>query len=417
VTSSPKFLATALQRLRERAKQENSRRMWQNFATALGVLGIALLSALYSSSAARDGRMLPAGISAVVALLIAIWVGVRFVPRLAANVEWDWLPFRSHYEVTRDGWIYLGAVAVVVFAAVNTNNNLLYMVLSALIAVLLLSGFLASVNFRGLKLLLRIPQHCFAGDTFAISIRLQNQKVLFPSLALIVDNVPGADLRLKRFFLSCIRGQSETVYASQALLPSRGRYRIQRLKILSRYPFGFFLKGREYPVDAECICFPEILPADQLHLSAIDILGSEQRFERGFGNDLYMIRDYLPSDSARHVHWKASAKTAALKTREFAAEDSRRVTLYLDRFARMGDREPFEKLVSYAASLTVHLVSEGMEVALATDEWQSGFGNSEPHAEDILRYLALVQSSMTVGSLPPNMSDGTLMLSLRRETT
>jgi uncharacterized protein (DUF58 family) len=339
------------------------------------------------------------------------------VPRLAANVEWDWLPFRSHYHVTKEGWIYFGAVTIVVFAAINTNNNLLYMVLSALMAVLLLSGFLSGVNFRGLQLLLRIPEHCFAGETFSISIRLQNQKVVFPSLALTVGDLEDADFRLRQFYLSCIRGQSETVYTSQALLPSRGRYRIQRLKIVSRYPFGFFLKGREYPVDAECICFPELLPPDQLHLAAIDLLGSEQRFERGFGNDLYMIRDYLPSDSARHVHWKASAKTATLKTREFAAEDTRRVSLYLDRFAGLDDKQRFEKLVSYAASLTVHLVGEGMEVALATDEWQSGFGGSESHVEDVLRYLALVQSSTTLGSMPANTSDGVLMLSLRRETS
>src|SRR5437762_3108141 len=131
--------------------------MWKNFMTAIGLLAIALLTALYSSSAGRDGRVLAASITAFVALGIALLVGIRFVPQLASNVDWEWLPLLSRYHVTREGWIYFGAVAVVVFAAINTANNLLYMVLSALLAVLLLSGFLSGLNFRLLQILIRVP--------------------------------------------------------------------------------------------------------------------------------------------------------------------------------------------------------------------------------------------------------------------
>ena len=79
--------------------------MVKTFTTAIGLLGIALMAALYSSSMGRDGRVLAAGISALIALSIALWVGFRFVPRLAASVDWDWLPFISRYHITREGWI------------------------------------------------------------------------------------------------------------------------------------------------------------------------------------------------------------------------------------------------------------------------------------------------------------------------
>ena len=95
--------------------------MWNNFMTAIGLLAIALLSALYSSSAGRDGRVAAAAISGFLALGIAILVGIRLVPRLASNVDWEWLPFFSRYHVTREGWIYFGAI-VVVFAAINTGE-------------------------------------------------------------------------------------------------------------------------------------------------------------------------------------------------------------------------------------------------------------------------------------------------------
>src|SRR5207237_10730688 len=136
----------------------------------------------------------------------------------------------------------------------------------------------------------------------------------------------------------------------------------------------FFVKDLDYAVDAGCICYPEIIPQEQMNLSVTDIQGSNQRFDRGLGHDLYMIRDYLPSDSARHVHWKASAKTSILKTREYAAEDSRRIVLGFDRFGHPGDVEKFEQLVSYSASLAYHFINDGIEVALVSDDWNSEQG-------------------------------------------
>src|SRR5689334_926180 len=161
--------------------------MWKSFLSSIGLLAIALMAALYSSSAGRDGRVAAAGVSALLALGIAVWVAVKFVPRLASHVDWEWLPFFSHYHVTREGWMYFAAVTVVVFAAINTANNLLYMVLSALLAVLVLSGFLSALNFRFLELDLRIPTHCFAGEPFPISVHMQNPKRMFPTFSMRVE--------------------------------------------------------------------------------------------------------------------------------------------------------------------------------------------------------------------------------------
>src|SRR4026207_2474727 len=105
--------------------------MWKSFMTSIGLLAIAMIAALYSSGAARDGRVFASAMAAILALIMAIWVGIKFVPRLASRIDWEWLPFFLHYQVTREGWMYFVAIIVVVFAAVNTANNLLYMVLSA----------------------------------------------------------------------------------------------------------------------------------------------------------------------------------------------------------------------------------------------------------------------------------------------
>jgi len=379
--------------------------MWKNFITSIGLLTIALVAALYSSSAGRDGRVWTAGFSALLALGIAVWVGVRFVPKLASHVDWEWLPFFSHYQITREGWIYFGAVTIVLFAAINTANNLLYMVLSALVAVLLLSGFLSAMNFRLLRIMVRTPATCYAREAFPITIQIQNEKRVFPTFSMSFEPAEDSPFRFSTFYVPVIRGPEQFSQAGQAMLPKRGRYRVREVKASSRYPFGFFVKQRGYAAAAECLCYPEILPQEHLNLTSIDFQGKNQRFERGLGHDLYLIRDYVPSDSTRHVHWKASAKTSMLKTREYTAEESQLITLVFDRFGHPGDIEKFERLVSYAASLAFYLVNEGIEVKFIADEWQS---NS---LESILEYLALVEIS-GVAAVPATI-DGALNLSLR----
>jgi uncharacterized protein (DUF58 family) len=381
--------------------------MWKSFMSSIGLLAIAMMAALYSSNAARDGRGVAAGFSAVIALAIAIWVGVKFVPRLASHVDWEWLPFLTHYHVTREGWIYFGTLMVVGFAAINTSNNLLYIVLSALLAVVVLSGFMSALNFRSIRTTLRLPTHCFAGEPFPITIQVRNEKTLFPTFSISFEPATDTAFRFSGFYVPLMRGLEQTSRTEHAMLPARGRFELDHVKGSSRYPFGFFRKDRNYPVEAECICYPEILPKEELNLTSMDLGGSNERFARGLGHDLYTIRDYVRSDSARHVHWKASAKTSTLKTREYAVEEVRQVTLALDRFGDADDADGFERLVSLAASLTYHLANDGIELKFITDEWQ-GRG-----LEAILEYLALVEMSSSAER--PIASDEALKLSLRAQ--
>ena len=131
---------------------------------------------------------------------------------------------------------------------------------------------------------------------------------------------------------------------------------MEEARALSRYPFGFFVEGTELTrLKPNAFAIRKSFRKNEMNFSVLDIQGSNQRFERGLGYDLYTIRDYVPSDSARHVHWKASAKTATLKTREYAAEESRRIVLAFDRFGHPSDVEKFEQLVSYTASLRLSL--------------------------------------------------------------
>src|SRR5438128_1783311 len=229
--------------------------MWKNFSTAIGLLAIAMVAALYSSTATRDGRILPSAISALIALGISVWVAWKLVPRLAAGVDWQWLPYFTRYQVTREGWLYFGAVTIVVFASVNTANNLLYMILSAL---------LSELNFGVLKLSVRVPSHCFAREPFPVSIEVHNRKRVFPTFSLHIEAADERAFRCSGFYVPLVERQKCTSDTGQGMLTKRGRCAIRKMKVSSRSPFGFFVEEVSCAVGADCICYPELLRAAQL---------------------------------------------------------------------------------------------------------------------------------------------------------
>ena len=84
------------------------------------------------------------------------------------------------------------------------------------------------------------------------------------------------------------------------------------------------------PAAAEVVVFPSIQPADTFYEVLPLLSGELESYQRGRGHDLYAIRNFVETDNARFVDWKATAKSGALKVREFAREDERRVLIALD---------------------------------------------------------------------------------------
>jgi hypothetical protein len=118
------------------------------------------------------------------------------------------------------------------------------------------------------------------------------------------------------------------------------------------------------------------------------ITGEFETYVRGRGYDLYRIRDYAAEDTARHVDWKATARTGDLKVREFTREDERKLRLVFDN-PEPGriSAESYERGVALAASLAWHFAADTTELSFAAPDYPGS-----PDVYDFLRYVALVQA-------------------------
>ena len=390
-----------------RVRRTLDRPSWRSFAIAMGALAAALFLALYSGAAAEEGHLFIAGVSALTALVLAGWVALTIVPALARRTPLSWLTYQIDYKVTREGIVYIGGILIVALAALNTGNNLLFMVLACLLAGMLISGLLSRVVLGGVEVRLELPEHIFARRTVMAIAELHNQKQMTPSFSVsLVSDVADTDRKNSQtppappildravYFPYIPHGQTarQTV---ELTFPRRGVYRQDVLGLRTKFPFGFLQKTRRLKSGIEVVVYPQIVPTEEFYEILPLVSGELESYQRGRGNDLYAIRDYQFNDSARHVDWKASARTGALQVKEYAREDERRVMLVFDPFvgAELTDAqaaEQFERAVTLCAGLAWHF----FEINSVMEFRSAGFATPRVSAGDIiydiLRYLASV---------------------------
>ncbi len=376
-------------------------RAWRNFGTAIAALMIALLLSLYSGAAAEMGHLWLAALSASLALALAAWVGVAIVPALARRTSLRWLLYQIDYKVTREGIIYLTIVFVLALAALNTGNNLIFLILSCLLAGILVSGVLSRVSLTGVTLKLLLPEHLFAGKPTLATVTLENEKLSLPSFSLRVGSVQrdgqaGDGVFRRPVYFPYLPRQSSVSRRVQLVFPHRGRWRQDAFVVSSKFPFGFLEKIRKVEMPLELIVYPPIEPTAEYFEVLPLISGEMESFQRGRGHDLHSIRDYRPTDSARHVDWKATARAQQLKVREFAREDERKLELIFDPYiASRRDRETsarqFEKAVTLCASLAWHYFEIAAEMRFRTPAFESPMAPAANIIYDCLKELALIE--------------------------
>jgi uncharacterized protein (DUF58 family) len=377
------------------------------FFLSMAALSVALVLALYSGAAVRLGNLALASATAMSALLVAGWVGVTLVPVLAKRTPLRWITYRMEYRLTREGWIYIGGIALVAMAAINTGNNLLFLILACLIASILMSGILSSVTLAGVEMHLQLPEHIFAGQPVRGTLELRNEKQTLPSFSLRVEGTKQKDatavlLATPVYFPYLPR--RETVKQSVPLrFARRGLYRQEAFRIVTRFPFGFLRKARRLDLASEALVYPCVEATPEFLEVLPGIQGAIESVSKGRGQDLYALRDYLPTDSARHVHWKVSARLGSLMVREFAREDDCRVLLVFDPHSEAGrptasvaEKERFERAVELCAAIAWSFHERGALLGFRSVSANIPLAPAAENIFAVLRHLALTEA------LPPD---------------
>src|SRR6476620_11399127 len=395
VLASPETAAGNHTRVLKSIFKNIDREAWQRFFMAVAGLGLAFAAAVFSTVARQRGNTLATAIFASSALLLAGIVGLLTVPFLTRRVVAARMKDAFDYELTREGMAYLGVSLVISVAALNTANNLLFIVLAAMLAAIVVSGVASAAVLRRLELDVIVPRNAFATKPVQLRVNLTNPRLWMPAFSVKVFSpvdkkkkrrrwewsktefvfprrrrwlrLPDYTLRRKDpapwqpkiltrpVYFTFVAPRSTAGADVELAFPRRGYYTQEGFSLATRFPFSFLIKSRKVTLERELLVYPALLEPDDFLEILPMITGEFVSFVRGRGTELYLIREHTPQDPGRFVDWKATAKTGSLKVREFTREDERRLRLVFDN-PEPGRVTPeaYEHAVSLAASLACH---------------------------------------------------------------
>ena len=214
-------------------------------------------------------------------------------------------------RVTRLGTYVLLLTVGIGLAGMNTGNNLLYMVFGMMLGFITASGVISEMCLRGTEAEWIFPAELYAGTDTTVRIVLKNHKPKFPSMgirvtALCTDSLSGKSFEISANFMFTA-ALSNSFADARVNPPKRGNYHIQRVKIETEFPFGFFSKYASYETDDRFIVYPKLVR----NIAFSEILRRGERnvplAVKGRGESFWGMREFTLGDSPKSIAWKSSA--------------------------------------------------------------------------------------------------------------
>jgi len=296
-------------------------------------------------------------------------------------------------ELTREGAGFVVLTLAVGLGAINTGNNLLYLILAMCCSFIAVSGILSEITMKKIQIEISGPPEIYAQSPVPLVLRISNHKTRTPSFSLRLALQPDAargDLADREIYLFHLPAGGAVEKTLMLTAQRRGRIEVSCCLLSTGFPFGFFIKRKKRQVNWSATVFPAIHPVS-LPAPRDGLAGGDHRVER-LGEEVVALKEFRHGDPLRAIHWKSSAKTGTLRVKEFSRQgpESFTVRLNLADPGTGGPVEPeiIEGRVSRAASLIYHLIDRGDDVRLHAGKYQSAFGQGGAHRTTLMRYLA-----------------------------
>ncbi|MDP2875124.1 MAG: DUF58 domain-containing protein, partial [Holophaga sp.] len=214
-----------------------------------------------------------------------------------------WNDRRLRLSITRLGLEYLAALLLVGVFAVNTGNNLLYLVFSLMAAVFLVSGWVSRHAIRNLDFVRIEEGNLFARVRGHLRLRLRDgAPKRFRGLELRLEMEGG---RTEPGFYSGGSGQEDGRVVVHVFPERRGWTRLTSLEMRTSYPFGFLEKSWRFKLDESVL----VLPHPRSALLKQGPKGEAVRSLPKPGSaSPDGARPFREGDSIHRVHWKRTAQ-------------------------------------------------------------------------------------------------------------
>lgn len=236
-----------------------------------------------------------------------------------------WRDRRLRIRITRLGAEYLAALVLMGAAAVNTGNNLLYLVFSLMLGLFLVSGWVSRRAIRDLAPLRLEEGNVFARVRGALKVHFLDRAPRRLRALEVRLEVDGA--RAEPAFLPGGGGAGEGALVLHLRPEARGWTRLRVLELRTAFPFGFLEKAWRFPLDQRIL----VLPHPRTLPPRTEADGDRARsLYRPGASSPDGARPFREQDPLSRVHWKRTAQRGAPWVRTFEDEVTAGIRLRLD---------------------------------------------------------------------------------------
>jgi uncharacterized protein (DUF58 family) len=314
-------------------------------------------------------------------------------------------------KATREGKRFVLASVLIAVAALNTGNNLIYLILALMLSLIVVSLGILKENLSGLSLTVDSISAVFAGEETSFSVMLKNRKRRIPSYSV---NILSEGMTSRAYF-PVVPAHGETAKDVKILFSKRGLYGARSFTAQSGFPFILFTRERKMEVAGEVLVYPALCDVGDIVSEGWGFAEGDTMRMAGSGEEMHSVRDFRYGDDLRHIHWKASAKVADLMVKEYVEHRLKRTTIVLDnlRTGGLGEKqdsdEVFEKAVSVAASLAKYFLEKGHLVRVVSSRKVIPFGSGDEQLCKILDILATIAEEDRWESPLPGEGEGMII--------
>ena len=300
-------------------------------------------------------------------------------------------PEKTSWSLTRAGH-YLALITLLFWAAGFVWDRYAFLVVTAVLApLLLLSVPFGRAVFRGLELRVNLPRRVVAGRPFRITVDARKTRGWIGAHG--VRLVPGF-LRGRPMILVHLSRGGRCRATEAYLIPRRGIYVLEWVRLTTHFPFGLVRRHAVVPVEQEIIVHPD---PDRLHRPVLAPDGSRTRgdgFEvpRAGEDEFYGLRDHRPGDRMRNISWRVTARLGKLVVRQMRAQAEGELDVILHGRVTASRRVPVivENAVSITAQLVRHAREEGCRLRLEVRGARPGVVLVDAHPFTYVRAMDLL---------------------------
>ncbi|HVN55343.1 MAG TPA: DUF58 domain-containing protein [Anaerolineaceae bacterium] len=208
------------------------------------------------------------------------------------------------------------------------------------------------------------------GDIIEERFRLVN-KSSFPALWIeMVDHstIPGDSLSRA----TGVGGRSTNEWIAHQVCARRGVYTLGPTTLRTGDPFGIFTIQIEHSAQANILVTPPVVPLPTIQVASGGRSGEGRPSRQSIDQSISTtgVREYVPGDTLRWVHWRTTARRDSLYVRTFEHTPASDwwILLDLDRRVQVGSgNQSTEEIgVILAASLASQGLKSGIAVGLVT---------------------------------------------------